>query len=54
VPTQPSPFGIQFDINISPNTTKDNVIEATAAATKNLELIVIVNDDSAKIERLQD
>ena len=52
--TQPSPFGFQFDVNVSPNTTEDNVIEATAAATKNLELIAIAKDDSVKIERLPD
>jgi hypothetical protein len=52
--TQPSPFGFQFDVNASHNTTEDNVIEATAAATKNLELIAIVKDDGTKLKRLKD
>jgi hypothetical protein len=54
VSTQPSPFGFQFDVNVSPNTTEDNVIEATAVATKNLEVIAIVKDDGTKIERVHD
>jgi hypothetical protein len=51
--TQPSPFGFQFDVNVSPNTTEENVTETTTVVLKNLEVIAIVKNDVAKFENLQ-
>jgi hypothetical protein len=50
--TQPSPFGFQFDVNVSPNTTEDKVIEARTVALKNVEVIAIVKNDGAQIKNL--